>query len=133
MHMLDENTQTTVKFCDLPDDLQQLISDILEDNGLDTASLSAHQFRLSMVPEMAFPEVELPDERDGRGKPYADKMVGANLPPAVVCGYKWLDGQHRLHAWRMQGNQRIPCIDLKELGMKPAMVTTPFLGDINIL
>jgi hypothetical protein len=44
-------------------------------------------------------------------------MLGAHLPPVVVCGDHWLDGRHRVWAARRARLQTIACIDLAEFGV----------------
>ena len=101
---------------DLPDDMQVLLTDIVE-GELGTEALGMlrkHRFRARRVPLSWFPHARL-DTRE-RGSRYAGAMIGQHLPPIVVCGRKWVDGRHRVWALRRSGCTRVDCIDIAEIG-----------------
>ena len=105
------------RFSDLPEDLQVLLFEIVSSSDGDellSAKLQGDCFTVRELPIAAFPDV--PIGTDYRDRKYAEAMVGQNLPPAIVCGEKWLDGRHRVWAWRKSGVKRVPCIDLAEIG-----------------
>ena len=78
---------------ELPDDLQVLVFDFIEDSlgewGLDR--YKNHRFRLRHVPLSAFPRVRM--WTDYRDRAYSQAMIGRELPPILLCGEEWLDGR----------------------------------------
>jgi len=110
------NLKTRYCLSDLPEDLQVLLFDLvgISDDGKLLKELAEHCFAVHELPIDMFPDVSV--WTDYRDRTYADAMVGQDLPPAIVCGEKWLDGRHRVWVWRRNGMKRVPCIDLAEIG-----------------
>ena len=102
---------------DLPDDLQVLVGDFVEDSlgerGLEL--MDTHWFEIHRVPVTAFPQVKM--WTDYRNRAYADAMIGEELPPVLICGDHWLDGRHRVWVARRTGSATVDCIDLSEIGV----------------
>lgn len=99
----------------LPPDLQTLIFELADRVGLsDLNRLETFEFVEWLVPLDAFPDVEL--WTDYRDKAYARKMFSADLPPILLCNRQWIDGRHRVWAWREQGFRNARAIDLAEFG-----------------
>jgi hypothetical protein len=71
---------------ELPDDLQVLVSDFVEDSlgewGL--ARLKSHGFRVRRVSISAFPRVKM--WTDYRDRACAEAMIGQTLPPIPLSG-----------------------------------------------
>jgi len=107
----------TCTLSDLPEDMQILISDFIEEasgqHGLTAAG--NHHFQLLTLPVAAFPEVEM--WTDYRDRAYSEAMIGKKLPPVIVCGRNWLDGRNRVWAARKTGRFTVDAIDLAELGL----------------
>lgn len=99
-----------------PDDMQVLISEIV--SATDYADLLSrieeHSFVLHSLPLSLFSRMRV--FTDYRDQKYALEMVGAELPPVVVCGAKLIDGRHRVWVARKQGLTEIQAIDLDEVG-----------------
>jgi len=104
------------RFSELPDDVQTFLSEMVGCSGTEELldRLRRHRFKIRNVPASAFPAV--PVWTDYRDRAYTEEMVGKSLPPAIICGKQWLDGRHRVWAWRRAGREQIPCIDLAEIG-----------------
>jgi hypothetical protein len=105
------------RFSDLPEDLQALLYDVVgssDDNDL-LVETETHCFAIHEIPIEAFPDISI--WTDYRDRAYAEAMVGQSLPPAIVCGEKWVDGRHRVWVWRKTGMKRVPCIDLADIGL----------------
>jgi hypothetical protein len=105
------------RFSDLPEDLQALLYDVVGSSDDDEllAKMEKHCFAVREIPIEAFPDISI--WTDYRDRTYAEAMVGQRLPPAIVCGEKWLDGRHRVWVWRKTGTKRVPCIDLADIGL----------------
>ena len=103
------------RFRDLPDDMQTLISDIVGVMASEHAweKLKDHEFEIHSLPIAAFPPV--PISTDYRNEQYAEAMLWKKLPPLLVHGRKWLDGRHRLWAYRQMSMSFVECIDLQEI------------------
>jgi hypothetical protein len=71
-------------------------------------------FAVREVPVAAFPDISV--WTDYRDRAYAEAMIGQDLPPAIICREKWIDGRHRVWVWRRSGMKSVPCIDLAEIG-----------------
>jgi len=97
--------------------LQALVYDVVGGSGSEKllTKLEKHCFVIREMPIEAFPDISI--WTDYRDRTYAEAMVGQRLPPAIVCGEKWVDGRHRLWAWRKTGMKRVPCIDLADIGL----------------
>lgn len=117
------NMNARHRLSDLPEDLQALLYDVVGSSGSEDllTELERHYFAVREIPIAAFPEISI--STDYRDRTYAEAMAGQSLPPAIVCGEKWLDGRHRVWAWRKTGMKRVPCIDLADIGL-----TYPFEG-----
>lgn len=104
-----------VYFSELPEDLQVLICQFLEDTGcsFDDNELNLIQFQIKSLPISVFPHV--PICTDDRTIGYAKAMIGQRLPPILLCKNQWLDGRHRLWALRQADALYVSCIDLQEL------------------
>ena len=102
---------------ELPDDLQVLISDFVEDSlgvkGFER--LESHRFPIHHLPLAAFPRVKM--WTDCRDRAYSEAMIGRQLPPILICGDQWLDGRNRVWAARHTGKSAVGCIDLSEIGV----------------
>jgi hypothetical protein len=105
------------RFSDLSVDLQALLYDAVGGSGGERllTKLEKHCFVIREMPIEAFPDISI--WTDYRDRTYAEAMVGQRLPPAIVCGEKWLDGRHRVWVWRKTGMKRVPCIDLADIGL----------------
>jgi hypothetical protein len=101
-------------FRDLPDDMQILIAEIIDVVGSeqDCEKLKDHSFEIHELPIAIFPSV--PISTDYRDEKYAEAMIGEKLPPLLIHGDKWLDGRHRLWAFKQMGITSVECIDLQE-------------------
>jgi len=102
---------------ELPDDLQVLISDFVEDS-LGVAGferMESHPFVIHRVPVAAFPRVKM--WTDYRDRAYSKAMIGQRVPPILICGDHWLDGRNRVWAARRSGKTTVDCIDLSEIGV----------------
>lgn len=118
----------TCRISELPIDLQSLVLDFIEDS-LGECGLKrheSHRFRRYRIPLSSFPRVRM--WTDYRSRAYAEAMIGADLPPIVVCGDEWLDGKNRVWASRQGGQTAIDCIDLAEIGVR---VRYPGLGKLH--
>lgn len=106
----------TCTISELPDDLQVLVFDFVEqylgEPGI--KKLKRHRFRINDLPISAFPEVEM--WTDYRNENYCKAMIGRQLPPVIICGNQWLDGRNRVWAARSSRTAVVACIDLAELG-----------------
>ena len=102
----------------LPDDLQVLIADFVENSlGVEGFErLESHRFSIFRVPVTAFPRVRM--WTDYRDRAYAEAMIGQPVPPILVCGDEWLDGKNRVWAARRSGKTTVDCIDLSEIGVR---------------
>ena len=118
-------------FEELPDDMHQLLWDILGEAGFDESRLAGHSFKVEIIPISDFPPVTL-DESD-RGEEHVASMIGAQLPPVVRVGSKWIDGRHRFAAGTRMKGRFVPTINLEEVGMQPSKVISPYLGEIMFL
>ena len=111
-------TATSCHVVELPDDLQILVFDFVEDSlgerGFER--LKNHRFHFRSVPLSAFPHVKM--WTDYRDRAYAEAMIGRKLPPILLCGDQWLDGKNRVWASRCAGRNVVDCIDLSEIGVR---------------
>ena len=102
---------------ELPDDLQILVLDFIEDSlgecGLD--QFKNHRFRIHRMPLSAFPRVRM--WTDYRDRAYAEAMIGQQFSPILLCGEEWLDGKNRVWASRRCKKDSVDCIDLAEIGL----------------
>jgi hypothetical protein len=118
---------STCHVSQLPEDMQVLISDFVEDSlgaeGLE--QLSLHQFQLYSLPLVVFPRVGM--WTDYRDRAYSEAMIGQKVPPIVLCNGHWLDGRNRVWAARESGQATVKCIDLSEVGVT---VRFPQLGKL---
>lgn len=103
---------------ELPDDLQVLVSDFVEDSlGVEGFELmESHPFTIHRVPVAAFPCVRM--WTDYRDRAYSEAMIGQHVPPILICGEHWLDGRNRVWAARRSGRTTVDCIDLSEIGVR---------------
>lgn len=108
----------TCKVSELPEDLQVLVSDLIEDAlGVECLErLKSHRFQIRCVPVAAFPNARM--WTDYRNSAYSEAMVGQQVPPIIICGDQWLDGRNRVWAARRSGKSMMECIDLSEIGVK---------------
>ena len=113
----DFNLNARRRFSDLPEDLQALLYDVVGCSGGEAllTKLEKHCFAVHEIPIAAFPDISI--WTDYRDRTYAEAMMGQSLPPAIVCGKKWLDGRHRVWMWRRSKMKRVPCIDLADIGL----------------
>ncbi|MSU58020.1 MAG: hypothetical protein EXS35_07550 [Pedosphaera sp.] len=102
-------------FQDLPDDVQTLVSDIVGIMGSehDWEELKDHEFEIHELPVAVFPSV--PVSTDYRDEEYAEAMIWKKLPPLLIHGHKWLDGRHRIWAFKRMGITSAECINLGEI------------------
>lgn len=116
------------KFSALPDDLQTLIFELVEAGNPEAMldKLESAEFIEWLIPLKAFPKVET--WTDYRDEAYARRMLDVDLPPIVVWGRHWIDGRHRIWAWRQQGLSFARAIDLAEIGV---LIRDPRLGLIQ--
>ena len=95
--------------------MQTLISDIVGvmASEQDWEKLKDHQFEIHQLPITAFPSV--PISTDYRNEQYAEAMLWKKFPPLLIHEHKWLDGRHRLWAFKQMGITSVECIDLQEI------------------
>lgn len=103
------------RFQDLSDDMQTLVSDIVgvAAGEQDWEKLTDHEFEIHQLPVSIFPSVSV--STDYRNQQYAEAMIWKKLPPLLIHGHKWLDGRHRLWAFKQMSVQVVECIDLQEI------------------
>jgi hypothetical protein len=105
-------------FSDLPEDVQILVSDFVEDSlgmrGFERLGL--HSFQIHCLPVAAFPSVRMWTDYRDRG--YSEAMIGQQVPPVLICDDHWLDGRNRVWAARQSGKTAVDCIDLAEIGVR---------------
>ena len=112
---------STIRFGDLPADMQQLLSDIVDRWDLDDWRLTVRR-----VPLAAFPD--LPWLRESRAycqretEPYMAGVRNGTTPPVALVGNRFVDGCHRLTAARRAGLAGLDAIDLAEIGIDPLCV-----------
>jgi hypothetical protein len=116
--LLTSSTSMSLRRCrfhELPDDMQTLVSDIVGvvASEQDWEKLKNHEFEIHQLPISIFPSV--PISTDYRNKQYAEAMFGKKLPPLLIHGHKWLDGRHRLWAFKQMDVTFVECIDLQEI------------------
>jgi hypothetical protein len=99
-----------IKLIDLPEDMQQLIADMIDES--DYHRIYNASFVMIEVPLKLFPGVRIGGRGDDRDIAYTMRMKGEKLPPVIIHGRKWLDGRHRVFLARKIGALRIPAIDL---------------------
>jgi len=116
---IKQAANTEIKISSLPEDLQQLLTDILFDNATAYARLSVHTFTIKLIELSRFP-AEIPLD-DCRGKRHAQEMINCDLPPIILCGNQLLDGRHRIWAARREGKKTIQAIDLREIGFQRSL------------
>jgi hypothetical protein len=118
--------QTSIRYDQLPDDLQillmQYIEQIPEDDDNVFEKLQQFTFPVTALPLSLFDsiqsdlesEIEVgPETGDDRGWDHVHDMVGATLPPIVMYGKDHLiDGKHRVAAAKLEGKTTIDAIDL---------------------
>ena len=95
--------------------MQTLVSDIVgaAASEQDWEKLKDHEFEIHQLPISTFPSV--PISTDYRNEQYAEAMIWKKLPPLLIHGHNWLDGRHRLWAFKRMRIPLIDCIDLKEV------------------
>ncbi len=105
----------TMRFSDLPEDMQVLILDLWDDCCAQVSrdTIASLTFAVRLVPISRFPEV--PICTNDRSRSYAEAMIGEDLPPVLVCNLCWIDGRHRVWAYRRSGADYVRTIDLYEL------------------
>jgi len=128
----------SVPFQSLPEDMQVLIADIVENALPDTEERAAVEILESLALPVTMvavdrfpPEHLLAVETDDRGPGHVADLMAAhpNWPPLVRCGSSFKDGRHRLTAARRLGLREVPVIDLGHL--VHCYRRTPFLGYIE--
>ena len=105
------------KYSEFPPDLQTLIFELVEWIGPTTLleKLEKFEFPEWLIPLDKFPpKISWDDYRD---LGYAKRMINVELPPVVLCHQLWLDGKHRIWAWRKQNLSTALAIDLAEIGI----------------
>jgi hypothetical protein len=114
---LRRRSGTRWKFGELPPDLQTLIFEIVDLSGSSAllTRLEAFEFGEWLIPLDAFPFVPL--STDYRAVLYLQRMLNADLPPVILHNRDWIDGRHRIKAWRLQRLFYAKAIDLNELGL----------------
>ena len=107
----------TCRFSELPDDLQGLVFDLVEQflGEIGIRKLKTHLFHIHDLPISAFPEVDM--WTDYRNEAYSKAMIGRQLPPVIICHNQGLDGRNRVWAARRSRKAVVSCIDLAEIGL----------------
>lgn len=90
----------------LPEDMQVLLFQFFEDNGLELPS------ELPIVTILVDWFNNIPFSKNDRGEEYANAMIGQKVPPIVISNGNILDGRHRLFAAKKEGKKYIEAIDL---------------------
>ncbi len=116
-----KNPFRTITFLQLPDDMQVLLGQIVEESGTqkywDRLVKDDHIFTIRKIPVASIPDEPIgQDDGDERDEKYARRMIGADTPPIVFYKNIWLDGKHRVWAAKKSGLKTIDAIDLSELG-----------------
>ncbi len=128
----------TIRFLDLPDDMQVLIGQIAEDLAPDGKTglknfnmLDDAVFDVINIPVKSFPIRSISGKYsdDRGGSKYAWSMAGLKLPPVVVGGNSWYDGRHRVWIARKTGVKKIDAIDLIDAGLN--LVDDDYMGPIK--
>jgi len=107
----------TCLISELPDDLQVLICELVEDS-LGVAGLrqiQSRRFTIHRIDISAFPRVKM--WTDYRDRAYSEAMIGKSVPPILICGEHWLDGRNRVWAAQQAGKTTVNAIDLAEIGV----------------
>ncbi|MGA2258281.1 MAG: hypothetical protein ABSG53_26745 [Thermoguttaceae bacterium] len=112
---------STVRFGDLPRDMQQLVADITDRYDLDDKLLTIVAVAVSRFPYLPWTD-ERSDFADSEIQSYFAGVRDGTMPPLVVCGCLFLDGCHRLTAARRLGANYLPVIDLAEIGIAEASI-----------
>lgn len=111
-----------MKFKDLPDDMQVLLSDLTGSYNLDEKELTFFELPVSSFPILAV--------ESGWGKSdsreladYLEPMRRGLLPPVVIVGPWWIDGLHRVAAARVLDMKNVKVVDLSEIGVDPKVIS----------
>lgn len=106
----EEPRSKTIKFADLPEDMQVLIFQLAEDAGN-----TVHPNQEFTIVPRALTDFK-PELDKSRGDGHVAEMVGkGNLPPIVTGNSKLLDGNHRIAAAAIEGRENIDSIDISDL------------------
>jgi predicted GNAT family N-acyltransferase len=107
---------SSVRFADLPDDMQVLIMQFVEDFGDESESEVDFDELTLPVAEVhvgLFPSVEM--ETDYRTVGHALEMDLDATPPILIAHGEWLDGRHRVYKAIYDGRRTVRAIDLTHL------------------
>ncbi len=113
----------TVRFSDLPHDMQVLIDDFVR--GIDEKRRLPARLPLIEVETARIPVVAL-DPFD-RGEDHAMAMDLDEVPPIIVAEGRFMDGKHRAHAARRRGRASLTAIDLSGI-IDPKMLDYNAMG-----
>ena len=126
----DENGQwtggPTIKYSDLPDDMQTLIFQFVTDH--DDEAKIPDELPVSNIAVSTLPVVPL-DEND-RGSAHAREMDLKETPPILIANGHFLDGKHRVFQAREKGVKFLPAIDLTGIA-HPQSVRENSMGKIK--
>jgi hypothetical protein len=109
---LHEGLTKTISVESLPEDMQVLLFQFFEDNGLELPS------ELPLVTLDTEPFENIPFSKNDRGEEYANNMIGKDVPPIVISNGNILDGRHRLFAAKKEGLKYIKAIDLTSFNIQ---------------
>jgi hypothetical protein len=111
-HRLHEELTKTIPVHSLPEDMQVLLFQFFEDNGLELPS------ELPLVTLNTEPYENIPFSKNDRGEEYANRMIGQDVPPIVISNGNILDGRHRLFAAKKEGKKYLKAIDLTSFNIR---------------
>ncbi len=128
----------TIRFDDLPDDMQVLIEDLVCQTAVASGTVGNDREIPDELPVIAVDIADLPDvpvadpEADGddRGIPYAREMDPGEVPPILVADGLFLDGRHRVWRFRDLGLATIQAIDLTGIA-DPTMAAANSMGPVG--
>lgn len=109
---LHEELTRTISVDSLPEDMQVLLFQFFEDNGLELPS------ELPLVTILVDWFENIPFSKNDRGEEYANNMIGMDLPPIVISNGNILDGRHRLYAAKKAGVKYLKAIDLTSFNIQ---------------
>jgi GNAT superfamily N-acetyltransferase len=119
---------STMKFSELPHDMQVLIDQITEDAGVEYVADDA-RIPVGMVPTAAFP-ARIQGHATGDDRQFEDYLETPTeeYPPVLIAHGYWVDGRHRLWAARTRDVEEIQTADISSLVPASYIKKAKFLG-----
>ena len=114
----ESGLNTSMKFADLPEDMQELLRSFAEERGFDFCEgIGESVLPIVAVDVATFVQQVLNEPWDYRGKRHVAALArcyakGETLPPIVIEDGVWRDGRHRLLAAEKALLKVLPAIDL---------------------